>query len=369
MVPICEQRARGFHWELRFLIRLHSSIAADVHAQTVPTVKPVAGPWEAGQFIFPSHANKARKSLSGIACNTGAGSPCLVVFDEGTLAHYVVVSSSGYVIDNAAVPLRSSDEELDAEGATTDGKYFYVTGSHSAKRKTCESNPGSRHVIRFAIDPTSGRAKLDTSQHFADYKDTDALWRLMSSLPALSDSIGEQKCLRTEPPEKAPNLKGQRGVNIEGVAIRNGTLHFGFRGPAKDARAPILSVDAVALFESDTPKADATLVEVGEGRGIRDLVQVNDGVLVLAGPDDDVANEKAGWILGLWDGVHADVAKLKNVTGLGLDDVKLRKCDDELKPEALAVLRDVSDEYELVILADGMCDGGPLKFVIPRKPH
>nr|WP_246668120.1 hypothetical protein [Bradyrhizobium elkanii] len=70
--------------------------------------------------------------------------------------------------------------------------------------------PGSRHVIRFAIDPASRKAKYASDQKLADYRDTDALWRLIGSLPALSESVGEQKCLGTEPPPKAATFKGQR---------------------------------------------------------------------------------------------------------------------------------------------------------------
>jgi hypothetical protein len=201
----------------------------------------------------------------------------------------------------------------------------------------------------------------------ASRNDTEALWKLMASVPALADRVGEGKCLGTEPPPKAPQLKGQRGVNVEGVAASNELLHFGFRGPVGDGKAPILSTNARQLFESRTPKAEITQIDVGSGRGIRDLAAVKEGILVLAGPDDDAANEKVGWILGLWDGKPAKVAKLKYVAGLDLTGVELRKCDEELKPEALAVLKEDAESYEVVIMSDGMCDGGPLKFVLPRK--
>lgn len=331
-------------------------------ARSASAVAPVSGPWDAGAFDFSSHSKKMRRALSGIACPGQVGAPCLVVFDEGVEARYVTLSGTGYVIDNTSLALRNSDEELDAEGASADGKYLYVTGSHSAKRKTCESNPGSRYVLRFAIEPASGKASP------SDRKETGALWSLMNSLPALAEHVGEQKCLGSEPPPKAPELKGQRGVNVEGIAARDGQLHFGFRGPAKDAKAPVLSTNALDFFESKTPKASVTLIEVGEGRGIRDLATVKDGILVLAGPDDDTAHENVGWILGLWDGRPTEVAKLKDPTQLDLSGVKLRSCDEELKPEALAVLRESPDAYEVVIMSDGMCDGGPLKFVLTRTP-
>jgi hypothetical protein len=337
--------------------------------------KPVSGPWEAGEFTFPAKQKKTRKSLSGIACPSVPGASaksCLVVFDEGTQAHYVTISTGGYTIDNTEVALRASDDELDAEGATTDGEFYYVTGSHSAKRNSCESNPGSRHVIRFAVDPASGKAKYDAERRLVGYRDTGALWRLMAAQPALKDSVGEQKCLGTEPPRDAPELKGQRGVNIEGIAAgKDGALHFGFRGPALNGSAPVLTVDARALFESDDPKATVTTLEIGTGRGIRDLATVKDGILVLAGPDDDKSNEKVGWIVGLWNGVPSDKPKFKELARLALDDVHPRKCDEQLKeerkPEAIAVLKDEPDVLDFVIMSDGMCDGGPLRFTIARK--
>lgn len=330
--------------------------------------KPVSGPWEAGDFEFPVKQKKTRKSLSGIACNDAAGGEksCLVVFDEGTQAHYVTLSPGGYAIDNTAVALRPSDDELDAEGAATDGEYYYVTGSHSVHRNSCEDNPGSRHVVRFALDPASGRAKYDAEHQLVDHRDTDALWRLMSSHPALESFVGERKCLGTERPRDAPNRKGKRGVNIEGLAARDGFLHFGFRGPARHGMAPVLTVGARALFERERAKVDVTFLKVGKGRGIRDLAPVKEGILVLAGPDDDKSNEKVGWTVGLWDGVPRKKARYRKLAKLSLKSVELRKCDDELKPEAIAILKDTPDTLDLVIMSDGMCDGGPLKFSIAR---
>ncbi len=280
---------------------------------------------------------------------------------------FVTLSPTGYTIDNTTVALRLSDGELDAEGAATDEKYYYVTGSHSAKRSSCESNQASRRIIRFAFDPTSGKAKYDGNGRLADYRDKDSLWHLMASHPALKDYVGEQKCLGTEPPEDAPGLKGQRGVNIEGLAASKGTLHFGFRGPAEDGKAPILSVDANAIFEASAPQADVTFLRVGRGRGVRDLATIKAGILVLAGPDDDKANENVGWSLGIWDGVPSSNPDYNEIATLILNDVKLRKCDDELKPEAVAVLEDTPDRLDLTIMSDGMCNGGPLRFTIPRR--
>ncbi|WFU31462.1 DUF3616 domain-containing protein [Bradyrhizobium brasilense] len=344
------------------------AIGVALPSRADPEVKPLSGPWENGQFSFSSHRDKTRRSLSGIAC-PAAGSRCLVVFDEGTTAHYVTISGDGYSIDNAFVELLPSSpgKELDAEGATTDGKYFFITGSHSVKRNSCDDNPDSRYVIRFALDPASGKARMDGPSGLSGYKATGALWEMMARHPLLKDSVGERKCLGTESPRDRSDLTGKRGVNIEGIAARDGQLHFGFRGPAKDGHAPIFTAGSQDLFESSGPDGRVTMLRVGKGRGIRDLAPVKDGILVLAGPDDDKRNAQAGWVVGLWDAVPAARVELKEPTYLALKGVKLRDCDKELKPEALAVIGDRPDAFDIVVLSDGMCDGGPLRFTIPRK--
>ncbi len=56
------------------------------------------------------------------------------------------------------------NKELDAEAAAADGAYFYISGSHAAKRKTCCDNPDSRRVYRLTIDETG---HLRTMAHTA----------------------------------------------------------------------------------------------------------------------------------------------------------------------------------------------------------
>jgi len=342
------------------------AIAVGASVYAADRIVPIDGPWEAGKFKFEDKEKKTRRSLSGIAC-PGEGVACLVVFDEGVVAHYVRLTASGYSIENDAVRLRETQDELDAEAATTDGKRYYVAGSHSAKRKDCESNPGSRHLLRFDVNESTGKAKYSADGRLANYADTEALWSLMSSKDELRDYVGERKCLGTKPPPEVPQLRGQRGVNIEGLAAKNGMLHVGFRGPSMaDGTVPILSVDAVGIFADREPKGSVTMLRLGKGRGVRDLAAIGQGILILAGPDDDSGD--TGWTLAVWDGVVKEgaVVEPKVLADLDLSGVKLRGCDEELKPEAVAVAKEADRTLELVIMSDGMCDGGPLKFVIPR---
>lgn len=337
-----------------------------VAAQGPPTLKPSGGPWDAGAgFKFADKEKKTRRSVSGIACYLDAAKQplCLVAFDEGVEARYMAPRDGTLVVHKQRVMLRTSSGELDAEGAATDGKYLYVTGSHSARRSDCQSNPASRHVIRLRIDPATGRALQGT----ADRRDSGRLWTILQAQPELQPFVGERQCLGSEPPPDAPLLAGRQGVNIEGLALRNGRLFFGMRGPVEHGVAKVLAVDADALFGQGDPKASVTRIALGERRGIRDMVAAQDGILILAGPDDSPSSSQAGWTIAWWDGTSTTATvKPKVLAALDLGAVEPRACDKEIKPEAVAVLEETSRAYKLLVLSDGMCDGGPLVFDVAR---
>lgn len=339
-------------------------------AASAPIIQPESGPWDAGAgFLFDlgkKKALKTRQSVSGVACNLNAKQQrvCLLVFDEGTQARYAYPTDGQIKVDPEPLVFAGVSGELDAEAAATDGRDFYVTGSHSAKRSNCASNPDSRHVFRLHIDPTTGRAVQTGAA------ETGRLWQLMLAQPDLQPYVGERKCLGTEPPPKAPKLAGQQGINIEGLAAQGGRLYFGFRGPVLEATAMVLSVNAQALFQSTDAQPVLTKLALGEHRGIRDMVAVSDGLLLLAGPDDDAASKRVDWAVFWWDTHAAPSGQAlvvpKHLATLDLSQVKLQPCDETLKPEAVTVLEETARAYKLLVLSDGLCDGGPMVFSVPR---
>src|SRR5262245_50472098 len=136
--------------------------------------------------------------------------------------------------------------------------------------------------------------------------------------------------------------------------------------PTKAGFAKILRVAAEPLFTGGDFLPSMTNIEVGEGLGIRDLQAVKDGFLLLIGPDDSKENENKSWIISFWNGAEGDAAKTRALADLDLTGVKRPSCDKEPKPEALAVSEAAPDHYKIVVLSDGMCDGGPLAFKIDR---
>lgn len=340
-------------------------------AQAVPPATPQVAPsgpiWDSGDgFAFDVKAKKRQKirqSASGIAChrNSSQQRVCLVVFDEGTQAGFATPSDGALRPDAKALQFPGKQEELDAEGAASDGSWVYVTGSHAAKRADCASNPGSRHVLRLRLDPASGRAMP------AGVSDTGRLWQIMQTLPTLQAHVGERQCLGTRSPPKAPLLQGRQGINIEGLALQGGRLVFGFRGPVIDGVALTLAVNAQALFDGGDVQPRVTRLALGANRGIRDMVTVPDGILLLAGPDDDADSDGAGWAVFHWDGLPSTrVVSPKPLARLDLSGVKQRACDAQIKPEALSVLAETPQGYQLLVLSDGLCDGGPLLFKVSK---
>lgn len=329
-------------------------LASATAMAAVPHLAPQGRIWpvQAG-FDFdqgPKKAAKTRQSVSGIACSPNAQQQrvCLLAFDEGVQARWATLHNGVLQADPSPLALRDGTGELDAEGAATDGRFFYVTGSHSAKRKSGESNPHSRHVLRFQRDPASGRALRTPDGALQGYADTGRLWAVMQAQPALQAHAQENAALGKD-----------GGINIEGLAVRDGRLFFGLR-----SMGAVLAVDAAALFTpADPVQATVSLLALGAGRGIRDMQAVGQGFLLLAGPDDAAASQPLGWAVAWWDG-HSRQPQL--LATLDLSGVQRTACDKETKPEALAVLQETASHYRVLVLSDGMCDGGPLEFNIPR---
>ena len=331
-------------------------------AADVPNVHPDgAMVWDTqGGFAFEKKSNKKREAISGITCPPASASErrCIVAIDEGGEVRYVKIGNNSLVLEpDRIVLLPDDDKELDAEGAARDGDLVYITGSFSSKRKECEANEDSRHVFRFSVNHTTGRAELDRGGFPIGLEDDKgALWDVLKRDSVLKEFAGQ--CLG----------KPKHGLNIEGLAAKGGTLYFGFREPAQDQHTYILPVQADQLFSGTASSVKPIRVEVGSGSGIRDMLAVTGGFLLLIGPDDDISTDD--WSVALWDG-SSD--KLKSLAKLDLKDVSPRPCKQpedgkkaEIKPEALSILEEDTKFWRVLVLSDGMCDGGPMSFQIPK---
>ncbi|MGJ0561305.1 DUF3616 domain-containing protein [Methylocystis sp.] len=314
-------------------------------AQRIAPESPI--PWQVDKHPFA--AKRANEAFSGFACGTSG--ICVLAVDEGRQGAFMRINGERLVYVGEPFEFDGVEKELDAEAAAVDGGYFYVAGSHAAKRETCCDNSDSRRVYRLTVDENG---HLRTMAH------SERLWDAMRSVPELASYAvpGDCRC------DRAP---GRSRVDIEGMAAAKGRLFFALRAPNVDGSAYIVGVDARALFEGGDLKPSLATVPLGANKGFRDLIVADGVALALVGPSD--AESSADYSIvelrGLTTGLAAPPIEIAT---LDLQNAPLGRKGARIKPEALALLELNPRRYRLLVLSDGGEDGAPLVFNIPRKP-
>lgn len=279
-----------------------------------------------GPVEFRGDVKKAT-ALSGVAF---VGEFLIVGSDETAGVQILRKSKKGYKVLHD-VPLGPLGEEIDIESIAVDGNTVYVTGSHSRVRVlekddqigTVELRPSRDRVDRFTLDSEAKAGPIETL-----------------SLRATLDAHPVLQAF-------APLAGKENGVDIEGLAVKDGSLYFGFRGPVlRGNRVPVL----IASF--DEPEKAKTAYVALDGRGIRDLVAVRDGFLVLAGPMGD---GDGSYRFYFWNGVALAAEQLAKLPESAVG-----------KPEGVALLNETEREFELLVLCDGLKDGNATRWRLAK---
>ena len=235
---------------------------------------PAATEWKVQPKFKKS--DEARTNLSGAACvpTEPPFTSCLIVNDQKKYAQFFAIEGTT-IVPGAVIRLAGEevDGDPDAEGAAYADGFFYVTGSHGRSRHGDEANDSS-----YARVPLSGRQGRPADRR--------------SSLPMNRSSASHRRGDCARPSCKVPSSSDfynqpldEGGVNIEAIAVKDGRMYLGLRGPSVDRHALILSVDAGAVFTEDQDlAASVERLQLGDDAGIRDLAPVRDGVLVLVRP-------------------------------------------------------------------------------------
>ncbi|WP_165936112.1 MULTISPECIES: DUF3616 domain-containing protein [unclassified Bradyrhizobium] len=313
-----------------------------------PKITPEATTWKPAS-IFEKDSNdepkkKPRTNLSGAACvpTTPKFTSCLIANDEKKYAQFFSIEGN-VLVPKDLIRLSDDDDDPDAEGVAYDEGFFYVTGSHGRSRRGDEKNLSSYTVFRIAVDPKTGVPK--TKPNAETVEGVEASPRLRKVLKKDDD---------VEAYFNEPLAKG--GINIEGIAVRNGRMYFGLRGPSVKRRAYVVSVNADALFvKHDDLKPTTTPLELGKDTGIRDLAAVRDGLLILAGPTRE---EDVPYTVWLWDG--------SSETAKPMATLDLSKVKQGAKAEILLPLEEDATSIRVLIMFDGVENGGAVSFRIKR---
>lgn len=348
--------------------------AALVASTGTPALAKGSEPWKVSGKLYgepdrnrPQDAAASDKAddVSGLACATDAGFPrvCLLADDESQGAQIVILRDgalrAGSFIrltdaSHDAVPL-----ELDAEGVAYADGAFYVIGSHGRPRHaagkpeagTVARAEATRQLFRIRFDPAAVDPETGVLAGTPEITGTRALARLIRENVVLA------------PFHDRPLEEG--GATVEGVAVRGGDLLAGFRGPVlAGGDAVILSVPLAGLFEGEPGTARVIRVALGHdsdgrARGVRDLVAVPDGFLILAGPMLDPKGdgvEAGDYAIYRWNGTDAPGQALA-LDGFG------RK----VKPEALLPLDQTGERLRALVLFDGPKEGAPRTIEIPLR--
>jgi hypothetical protein len=231
---------------------------------------------------------------------------------------------------------------MDIEGLAVEGKYIYVVGSHSSKRKKIKENKKyKKNRENFHAD------KIE------DERNRDWLYRL--TIDSQGKEVDKEKITLREIIESDAVLKTfsnipskENGVDIEGLTVKGGWLYIGFRGPVfRENYVPVMKL------QFDDPKGtyDLLYIELG-GRGIRGMTSVSDGYLIVAGP---IGDGPASYQLYHWDGKDVIPGKDRQIADIG----KTRLLGDIIPPnngksEGVVVIQEEDTFYHLIIVYDGV---------------
>jgi hypothetical protein len=246
---------------------------------------------------------------------------------------------------------KKEDPELDIEGIAVNGNTVFIVGSHSSKRaKVKQENEKNRAYKKNRKRLTKTRAEksrrvlyrfnLDENGKLDSAIDVKDLWSVILQFPVLKPF--------TAIPSK------ENGIDIEGIAAKGKQLYIGFRGPVlRNNWVPVL------ITEFDAPSEGAELRYVNlNGLGIRDMVSVKDGFLILAGPMGD---GPGGYHLYLWNGL--DCVPGKNGAKGRLQYLGQIAVDPDTKAEGMTLLPGKKDDLQqLLIVFDGPERGNPKRY-------
>lgn len=349
---------------LLFLLGAMGAARAQALNCTLPPLENALVPQVSYRFQSPfgqpgdDEARRLKESedISALACadaDDAGWRICLLVADDVRYGHFLALQNGvlhlGATLD--LVPSRLEGDkvkEMDAEGAAYvrhgSRGYFYVTGSHGAARGDAAYQPGRFRVVRLLYDPASGSVlRAQTSDKLAP-------WFLRFR------ALKPYACRRGHTCKPLD----QKGANVEGLAEKDGMLFFGFRAPTDLGMAYVLEIAPDALFGRSTARPRLRPVNLGIGCGVRDLVAVKGGFLVLAGLDVSEQPQRSyRSFIHFWDG------RSETVTPLG----SLASSDKGGKPEALLVLSDNPGQadYSILVLSDGVAGGAPKVYAVPRR--
>ena len=309
--------------------------------------------------------------ISGMACMQADASPlsCLVIDDQGRFAQsarlengrieagarlqLIGAKPSKDTIGRPPTPGCSGGvgkfKDLDGEAVAYAFPFFYVVGSHGCARHSGKFRSSSFILAR--IPEAEVVSALSNPAFIVDPSSVKTTYRLSE---ALATAPGVR-------PYFTRDLMGANGLNIEGLVVSGGKLFAGLRAPTLDAKAFIVAIDVDRLFDPVATISErgtrVISIPLGPDRGIRDLALLKDGrLLVLSGPAQDARLPFEIHILNIVDETTALVGTLGALAGA-----------PDAKAEVISVLSQQDNVVDILVMFDGLPNGGPRAYRVPLK--
>lgn len=219
----------------------------------------------------------------------------------------------------------ADEDEVDIEGLDIVGTQLWLVGSHSSRRRKPKDEDASAKrltppkisrnrflLARLTVDDgviLTGRSADGTPRSAAllpmESSGGNPLTNVLAHDPYLGPFLA--RAMVGDDPDSAVPLPGKdNGLDIEGLAVRDGRVYLGLRGPVLRGWAVLL---VLSPDDSDQPgRLELHPIAKGgprvqkhflwlKGMGIRDLTFDGDDLLILAGPTMDVDGTAAVWRL------------------------------------------------------------------------
>ena len=231
--------------------------------------------------------------------------------------------------------LAKEDQETDIEAVSYGDGYLYVAGSHSVRRR----------LMKPELSVRKNRERLLEVKHESPRNRLYRIpFRAKDGHLGKPESIDLSKRLRKDLllqrffgiPSK------ENGIDIEGLAYHDGRLLLGFRGPVlRGGYVPMMDL------EFDRPKRYRLRFVQLEGQGVRDLVALQSGLLILSGPVNDAPGPFKLW---WWDGQDQIPGKDRDlVPAIMVGEVSTA---GGAKAEGLALLAQEGQSADVIVVYD-----------------
>ena len=220
------------------------------------------------------------KLLDGLNISGAAsvkGGELILACDElkhGVQAGHLDLEKGEITVDDKEFMLLDGNKkELDLEGAASDPEHhrYYTCGSCSVSRRKGEPAPDRQWLFRFEADAKTGALLPDkvTKVSLAEAMKADAF---------LNEHLNKSA--------------SEMGIDVEGIAFKDGKLWFGLRSPNVNGWGFVVSASADDLMAKKPVVFQRHELPLGEDLGIRDIVPLKDGFLLITGPTGALAVEK-----------------------------------------------------------------------------